>query len=134
MKTQVMELDANKGNKSYKQKFNLENEGKYELKFDYAARIHIPLEESSFIVYFNGNLVKKVRPTEYGVRTALFTVYGKKGNNIIEFKDNGRTRESYGGVIDNVGIFSWKSNSNSVKEIEAVGAGDPVTYSSYYLL
>ena len=85
MKSQVLELDANKENKSYKQKFNLEIEGKYELKFDYAARRNAPLEESSFTVYFNGHQITKVRSPEYGVRTALFTLYGRKGNNVIEF-------------------------------------------------
>ena len=31
-----------------------------------------------------------------------------------------------------MGIFGWKSNENCVKETEAVGAGYPVTYSSFY--
>ena len=36
--SQVLELDARKGNQGYKQVFNLNLQGYYELKFDYAAR------------------------------------------------------------------------------------------------
>ena len=59
--TQVMELDANAGNKQYYQDFDLPYDGDYILKFEYGARAGVPLKESSFIVVFNEIIILTIQ-------------------------------------------------------------------------
>lgn len=44
--------------------------------------------------------------------------------------ENGKTK-GLGVAVDNIGIYEWRDNENcEIEEIEAVGAGYPVSYSS----
>ena len=54
--------------------------------------------------------------------THILTVYAKSGQNSIEFVDVGGGSS----LIDNVGIYSWKTNSFCLKRVYAVLAGYPV--------
>ena len=58
------------------------------------------------------------------------TVMGRNGINTLEFLDTGKVNQ-HGAALDNVGIHPWKINSVCVREVEAVGAGFPVTASSF---
>ena len=105
-------------------------EGKFELKFDYAPKSSREPEESSFYVYFNDVEVLKIRPSLHGVTKIVVTVNGREGPNVLEFVDNGKIKHN-GVAIDNVGIYEWRTNELCrIEEIEAVGAGYPVTFSS----
>ena len=68
----------------------------------------------------------RVRPNIYGVRTITATVKGRNGINTLEFLDTGSVN-AHGAAIDNVGVHPWKINDVCDHEIEAVGAGYPVT-------
>ena len=62
--------------------------------------------------------------------TVVVTVNGREGPNVLEFVDNGKIKQ-LGAGIDNIGVYEWKDNDLcKVEEIEAVGAGYPVTFSS----
>ncbi len=44
--------------------------------------------------------------------------------------DNGKI-DSYGAVIDNVGVYPWKTNDIQYKEVRAVATGHHVSASSF---
>ena len=129
MTTQALELDPDANGYAFRQQMTL-YQGKFELKFNYAARTGHPAEESSFYVYFNGVEILKIRPDLHGLTTIVMTVNGRDGPNVLEFVDNGKIKYP-GAAVDNVGIYAWKTNKFcQVQEIEAVGAGYPIEFSS----
>ena len=68
-------------------------------------------------MYFNDVEILKVRPSLQGVTTAIVTVNGREGPNVLEFVDNGRIKY-HGAAIDNVGIYEWKTNKHcEIQEI-----------------
>lgn len=106
-----MELDSNKPNQAYRQTVNIKSQGYFDLKFSYAARASFQASESSFAVYFNDHLVTQVRPTKVGIVVeAQFTVYGKFGDNTLEFVDISQRADQHAVLIDNVLLVPWKSN------------------------
>lgn len=85
---------------------------------------------SSFKVYFNDLEIAKIRPHSHQASTIVFKVFGRTGLNSLEFVDAG-IADGKGALIDNVGVYGWKRNNIVMKETEAVGAGFPVTASSW---
>lgn len=132
MLTQVMELgtDSNTLNQGFKQTANL-TKGTYTLKFDYAPRQKNEPEVSTFLVYFNGIEIVRIRPPVKGITTQRLTVHAENGLNIVEFVD-ASTVPGIGAVIDNVGLYGQKRNLAMPKEVDAVSAGGVVTMSSVW--
>ena len=80
------------------------------MKFDYSTNNQTTVEDCSFSVYFNNHFLTKVRPARSGVFTAVFTVYGHVGTNMIEFEHNNVANNYNSAIIDNVGVYQWKNN------------------------
>ena len=97
-------MDPDKSGQGYKQIVDLNKSSNYLLEFEYSTRPGISLKENSFSVFFNGEEVVRIRPGKQGREKVRKEVYGKKGENILEFLDEG-VEIHYGCGIDNVGLY-----------------------------
>ena len=73
-----------------------------------------------------------VRPPNHEIIRVTITVEGKSGENVLEFFDQG-TSNSQGAIVDNIGVYPWKTNQLClIEETKTVEAGYPVTSVSVY--
>jgi large repetitive protein len=103
----LIELDANTNAgdavDSISQTVNTVADQSYELSFDFSARPGTALETNSLEVYWDGELLDTIDPTDFTWQTATYTVQDKTGDGTatLTFQEIDAQDDSYGILLDN---------------------------------
>lgn len=103
-KEKVIELAANT-NTCIEQNVKNLVPGVYELKYEYAAREGITLEECRFKVTFQNKELKTITPLNHEINTDIVDIeVSSESDGRIEFCGFGEINNSYGAIIKSVSL------------------------------
>ena len=115
--TQMLDMDASPGNMIVTQSdvFIAEAGKEYQLSFDTAE--HSGSYNTSLEVYWNGELIATVNPSNQTMTTHLLTVESIAGNNNLTFKEIGKADNS-GTYLDNVQLKGIDSRFETDEDVK----------------
>lgn len=94
-------MDAWSGNTVISQSFDNDDDDDFYISIDGAARKGIELASCQCQIFFNGELIADIQPSDYSLQHYIFYVKVKEGSNEIKIKGTGKN-DTVGFIIDNV--------------------------------
>jgi len=118
--SQVVELDSS-SNYALVQTVTLDDRldiprplnNNFNLSFEFAAREGVGLDSNKGEIYWNGNLIYSINPSDYGRYKVNLQVQAVPGRNSIRVKGTGKS-DSYGLTVDNFSLVRQGSSTNIV--------------------
>ena len=129
----VMELDFDNKFSKVWQDVRTDAGQSYTFSFDYAMRPGTSAATNTIEVWWNGQKVGVVDPSTTDWAKATFTVTGTGGTDRIEFREDSRDNDSYGGIIDNVSLKATGLGNDTIaggfgNDVVDGGVGDDLIY------